>query len=166
MMNLNGFIYRLPKEVKLLIGAFLVVLSVGYFTGLTFVNDTTENHPQGIQENYLGNEEDLEAEVMKFKKPEREMLTIVHTHILSMSVIFFLLGGLVAMAKIKIGIKKFLLLEPLVSVLVTFGGIYFMWSGLYWMRYVVMISGILMTTSFVFSVLLVLFQLIQKTPSQ
>jgi uncharacterized membrane protein SirB2 len=162
MINLNGFIFRLPKEVKLLIGAFLVVLSVGYFTGLTFVNDTTENHPQGIQENYLGNEEDLEAEVMKFKKPEREMLTIIHTHILSMSVIFFLLGGLVSITKSNKNLKKALMIEPLLSVLLTFGGIYLMWTGLYWMRYVVVVSGILMTTSFVISVLLVFSQLFRK----
>ncbi|TXK73175.1 hypothetical protein FT986_12780 [Mesonia sp. K4-1] len=161
-MNLNGFIFRLPKEVKLLIGAFLVVLSVGYFTGLTFVNDTTENHPQGIQENYLGNEEDLEAEVMKFKKPEREMLTIIHTHILSMSVIFFLLGGLVSITKSNKNLKKALMIEPLLSVLLTFGGIYLMWTGLHWMRYVVVVSGILMTTSFVISVLLVFSQLFRK----
>ena len=162
MINLNGFIFRLPKEVKLLIGAFLVVLSVGYFTGLTFVNDTTENHPQGIQENYLGNEEDLEAEVMKFKKPEREMLTIIHTHILSMSVIFFLLGGLVSITKSNKNLKKALMIEPLLSVLFTFGGIYLMWTGLHWMRYVVVVSGILMTTSFVISVLLVFSQLFRK----
>lgn len=162
MINLNGFIFRLPKEVKLLIGAFLVVLSVGYFTGLTFVNDTTENHPQGIQENYLGNEEDLEAEVMKFKKPEREMLTIIHTHILSMSVIFFLLGGLVSITNSNKNLKKALMIEPLLSVLLTFGGIYLMWTGLHWMRYVVVVSGILMTTSFVISVLLVFSQLFRK----
>lgn len=162
MINLNGFIFRLPKEVKFLIGAFLVVLSVGYFTGLTFVNDTTENHPQGIQENYLGNEEDLEAEVMKFKKPEREMLTIIHTHILSMSVIFFLLGGLVSITKSNKNLKKALMIEPLLSVLFTFGGIYLMWTGLHWMRYVVVVSGILMTTSFVISVLLVFSQLFRK----
>ncbi|MDT0295082.1 hypothetical protein ACFQ3R_04530 [Mesonia ostreae] len=162
MINLNGFIFRLPKEVKLLIGAFLVVLSVGYFTGLTFVNDTTENHPQGIQENYLGNEEDLEAEVMKFKKTEREMLTIIHTHILSMSVIFFLLGGLVSITKSNKNLKKALMIEPLLSILLTFGGIYLMWTGLHWMRYVVVVSGILMTTSFVISVLLVFSQLFRK----
>ena len=35
------------------------------------------------------------AEVMKFKKSEYEILNILHTHILSISVIFFLLGILV-----------------------------------------------------------------------
>ena len=45
-----------------------------------------------IETHYLGNENDEDAEIMKFKKNEREILTIVHGHILSMSVIFFFIG--------------------------------------------------------------------------
>lgn len=161
-MKLEGKLRVLPNPVKILIGTFLVVLSVGYFTGLTFVGETTSNSPQGIQENYLGNEEDKNASVMKFKKSEREMLTIVHTHILSMSVIFFLVGGLVSLTKTNSAFKKFLMIEPLLSVLLTFGGIYFMWQGIIWMRYIVMISGILMTFSFTASVLLIFSQLFRK----
>ncbi|MBW2961798.1 hypothetical protein [Mesonia aestuariivivens] len=161
-MNFNGRIAELPKEVKLLIGAFLIVLSAGYFTGFRFVNETTKNTPTGIQENYLGNEEDLEAEAMKFKKPKREMLTVIHTHILSMSVIFFILGGLVSLTQLKPWLKKALMVEPLLSVLLTFGGIYFMWSSWHFMRYIVMLSGILMSTSFVASVVIVFFQLFKK----
>jgi hypothetical protein len=161
-MNFNGRISEFPKEVKLLIGAFLIVLSVGYFTGFRFVNETTENTPQGIQENYLGNEDDLEASVMKFKKPKREMLTVIHTHILSMSVIFFIVGGLLSFTHLKSWIKKALMIEPLLSVLLTFGGIYFMWSGWHWMRFVVMISGMFMTFSFIVSVLVIFFQLFKN----
>ncbi|GGZ52926.1 hypothetical protein [Mesonia mobilis] len=165
-MNFNTTFAEFPKEVKLLIGAFLIVLSVGYFTGFRFVNETTENTPTGIQENYLGNEDDLEAKVMKFKKPKREMLTIIHTHILSMSVIFFILGGLVSFAKLPAWLKKSLMLEPLLSVLLTFGGIYLMWSGYHFMRYVVMISGILMTTSFILSVVIVFLQLFKRNKAE
>lgn len=161
-MNFNGCISTFPKEVKLLIGAFLIVLSVGYFTGVSFVYETTDNTPQGIHENYLGNEEDLEAQVMKFKKPKREIITIIHTHILSMSVIFFLLGGLVSLTSLKPTIKKILMLEPLTSVLLTFGGIYFMWSGWSFMKYVVMVSGILMIISFICSVIVIFFQLFKN----
>ncbi|MDR6300407.1 hypothetical protein [Mesonia maritima] len=161
-MNLEGKLHTFPKALKLLIGTFLIVLSVGYFTGLTFVGETTSNSAKGIQENYLGNENDENAEVMKFKKSEREMLTIVHTHILSMSVIFFLVGGLVYLTKANLSIKKFLMIEPLFSVLLTFGGIYFMWQGFHWMRYIVIFSGILMTLSFTLSVLLIFSQLIKK----
>ena len=90
-MKLNGLIYTLPKELKLLIGTFIIVLSIGFYTGLLFVGETSSANPNGIEEQYLGNETDdgEEAIVMKFKKSEKEMLTLVHSHLLSMSIIFF-----------------------------------------------------------------------------
>lgn len=161
-MNYNGLLQTFPREIKLFIGAFVIVLSVGYYTGLLFVNQTSTTAPSGIEENYLGNEEDEDAEIMKFKKGEREMLTIIHTHILSMSLIFFLLGILVWFAKLPKKIKVFLTVEPFASVLLTFGGIYFLWTGLLWMKYIVVISGLLMTASFVAGSLIVLYQLLLK----
>lgn len=160
-MKFNN-IREFPKELKLLTGTFLIVLSIGFFSGIRFVEETTHNSPQGIQENYLGNENELNAEVMKFKKTEKEMLNIIHAHILSMSLIFFVLGGLVFLTEINPGFKKFLMIEPLLSVLFTFGGIYFMWQGIFWMKYMVMVSGMLMTFSFAASVLLVFWGLLQK----
>ncbi|WP_317130215.1 hypothetical protein [Aggregatimonas sangjinii] len=53
---------------------------------------TSTISPDGIVENYNGNENDEYARVMKFKKSEREMLTIVHTHILINGTYFFLVG--------------------------------------------------------------------------
>ena len=161
-MSYNGLLYAFPKEIKIFIGSFVIVLSIGFYTGLLFVNQTSTTTPSGIEENYLGNEDDEAAEVMKFKKGEREMLTIVHTHILSMSFIFFLLGGLVWMAKLPIRLKLFLTIEPFVSVILTFGGIYFLWMGMLWMKYVVVLSGILMTATFTVSAFLVLYQICAK----
>jgi len=161
-MKYNGLLLSLPKEIKYFLATFIVVLSVGYFTGLLFVNQTSSNSAQGIQENYLGNEDDLEAAEMKFKKGNREMLTIVHTHVLSMSFIFFLLGGIMVFTDLPKKLKYFLIIEPFFSIILTFGGIYLMWAGFLWMKYVVMISGILMTTIFTSSVLIVLYQLLFK----
>ncbi len=158
-MRYNGLLYAFPKEIKIFIGSFVVVLSIGFYTGLLFVNQTSTTTPSGIEENYLGNEEDEAAEEMKFKKGQREMLTIIHTHILSMSLIFFLLGGLVWIAKLPKGLKLFLTIEPFISVMLTFGGIYFLWIGMLWMKYVVVFSGILMTATFTVSAFLVLYQL-------
>ncbi|WBU89527.1 hypothetical protein [Cellulophaga omnivescoria] len=161
-MKYNGLLSTFPSEIKLFIGTFVVILSIGYYTGLLFVNETTDAKPSGITENYLGNEEDEDAEVMKFKKSSREMLTTVHTHILSMSLIFFLLGGLVWLTKLPKKLKLFLTIEPFLSVLLTFGGIYLLWSGLFWMKYVIMLSGALMTLTFTLSVLIVISQLFNK----
>jgi len=141
------------------IAAFVIVLSIGYGTGLLFVTTTNSNNLNGIEENYLGNEEDENATVMKFKKSDREMLTILHTHILSMSFIFFFLGSLVALTSLSKKLKSFLMVEPFVSIILTFGGIYLMWNGVLWMKYIVMISGIVMTGVFITSAICVLFQL-------
>lgn len=162
-MQLHGRIHQFPKEIKVFIATFVVVLSIGFYTGLLFVNQTEQMNPSGIQENYLGNEEQEDAEVMKFEKGPREMLTIVHTHILSMSFIFFLLGGILATTSINKKLKSFLMIEPFVSVIVTFGGIYLLWSGAHWLKYIVIVSGIVMTLSFTAGVLVVFQQLLKKT---
>jgi|GEM_PF-280820 len=158
-MVYNGLLGTFPKEIRLFIAIFTIVLSIGFFTGLLFVRQTEATTPDGVEQNYLGNEnEELDVQIMKFEKGEREMLTIIHTHILSMSFIFFLLGGLVWLTKFKKNWKLFLTIEPFISVLLTFGGIYIMWTGIVWFKYIVIFSGILMTISFSFSALLVLYQ--------
>ncbi|WP_298236937.1 hypothetical protein [uncultured Algibacter sp.] len=161
-MQLNGLILTLPKEIKLLIGAFIIVLSIGFYTGLLFVEETSSANPNGIEEQYLGNEDDENAEVMHFKKSDQEMLTLVHNHILSMSIIFFLVGLIVSITKLGRKLKLFLIIEPFVSVILTFGGLYFLWKNLLWMKYIVMFSGILMTLTFTISVIIILKQLLQK----
>lgn len=165
-MNYNGLLERLPVEIKWFVGSFVLVLSIGFYTGLLFVNQTSTSSPSGIVENYLGNESDEEAEVMKFKKSEYEMLTIIHTHILSMSFIFFLLGILVWLTRLPKKVKLFLTIEPFLSVILTFGGIYLLWSGMEWMKFVIVFSGILMTITFMFSSLLILYQLVKPINSK
>jgi len=158
-MQLNGLIYTFPSQVKLFLAAFVIVLSIGFYTGLLFVGETSTTNPDGIEENYLGNEDDEDAEVMKFKKGNREMLTIVHTHILSMSFIFFLLGGILLTSSLPKKLKTFLLIEPFLSVILTFGGIYLVWFGYSWAKYLVILSGTLMTATFTISAIVILFQL-------
>ena len=161
-MQLNGLIYRVPKEIKVLIGAFIIVLSIGFYTGLLFVKETSSVNPNGIEEQYLGNENQENIKVMKFKKSDREMLTMIHGHILSMSIIFFLVGLIVSITMLPIKLKLFLLIEPFVSVISTFGGIYLLWKGVLWMKYVIMFSGTLMSLTYTISVVLILKQLYKK----
>ncbi|MEJ2112564.1 MAG: hypothetical protein P8X62_02270 [Flavobacteriaceae bacterium] len=161
-MQTNGLILTFPQEIKLLIGIFLIVLSVGFYTGLLFVEETSSVNPNGIEEQYLGNEEDQEAAIMKFKKSDQEMLTLVHNHVLSMSIIFFLLAIIIYTTRLNKKLKLFLMIEPFVSVILTFGGIYLLWKGMLWMKYVVMFSGSLMVLSYSISILIIFIQLFQK----
>ncbi|MDG1527801.1 MAG: hypothetical protein P8I51_04485 [Polaribacter sp.] len=151
-MQIHGIISQFPKEVKFLIAAFIITLSIGFYSGIRFVNDTSNSNPQGIEERYIGNEDNETATTMQFKKSKAEIMTLVHNHILSLSIIFFILGGIVATTGINKKLKSFLVIEPFVSILLTFGGIYFMWLGISWMKYVIMISGILMTVTFSVSI--------------
>ena len=54
------------------------------------------------------------------------------------------------------GIKNFLMLEPTISLVVTFAGLWLLWSGISWMKYIIMISGILMHLSIIAVLLLLL----------
>jgi hypothetical protein len=159
-MQIHGLIHQFPKEIKLVIVAFICVLSIGFYGGLSFVNNTTSMQINGIETHYLGNENDEDAEIMKFKKSEREILTVVHNHILSLSVIFLLLSILLATTSINKKIKYVLMLEPFVSIVLTFGGIYFLWKGITWFKYIIIISGIFMTISFVAATAIILSQLL------
>jgi len=161
-MELEGKIHQLPKTAKLLVAFFIVTLSFGYYTGLRFVNENTSSTFNGVEEHYLGNEMDDEALVMKFKKAEKEIITTVHNHVTSMSLIFLALGGILLLTSIPKGLKKFLIVEPFISIVLTFGGIWLLWSGVLWFKYIVMISGILLTLTFTTSVILILIQLLKK----
>lgn len=159
-MQIHGFIHQFPKEIKSLILVFIIVLSVGFYGGLSFVNNTTSMNSSEIESHYLGNENDEAAEVMKFKKSEGEILTVVHNHILSLSVIFFILSLILATTSINKKFKYFLMIEPFLSIILTFGGIYLLWSGITWFKYVVIFSGILMTFSFVSATIAIGYQIL------
>ena len=61
-MNINGLLSKFPKPIRVFIGAFVIILSVGYYTGLLFVSETSTASVDGIEENYLGNESDENAD--------------------------------------------------------------------------------------------------------
>ena len=161
-MQLNGSLQTLPKDIKLLIGVFIIVLSIGFYTGLLYVGETSSVNPNGIEEQYLGNEADEDAVVMKFKKSEKEMLALVHNHVLSMAIIFFLVGLILYTTKLNKMLKLFLMIEPFISVILTFGGLYLLWKGMLWMKYIVMFSGSLMVLCYTISVIIILKQLLQN----
>lgn len=161
-MVLKGLIYQFPKEIKLLIVAFVCTLSIGFYSGISFVRSTTNANPNGIEQRYLGNEEDENATKMMFKKSEGEIMTTVHSHILSLSVIFFMVSLLLSTTDIPQKLKLFLMIEPFFSLVFTFGGIYLLWKDLHFMKYVIMISGFLMTATYTASIVIILKQALKK----
>jgi hypothetical protein len=155
-MKLSGELNQLPRDFRILICCFVIVLNFGFFTGFNFVRVSTSLNAKGIEQNYLGNEEDEQAEVMQFKKSEKEILTLIHNHVLSLSIIFFIMAVLLYMTSTPQPMKSFLLFEPFISLILTFGGIYIMWLGLTWFTYVIMISGMAMVISLLLMSILII----------
>jgi hypothetical protein len=111
-----------------------VVQVIGYTTSLVFVWHTTRLTPGGVATRYRGAADvaaDTAAAVaMQFPKSFGEMLTITHTHLLSMVVIFAISGVALALCnRPSDRWKRFLVIEPFVALLVSF-------SAMWLMRYV------------------------------
>jgi hypothetical protein len=119
-----------PRPLRVLARWIVIVQLVGYTTSLVFVWHTTRLVPPGIAAHYRGTDPEASQGAMQFPKSFAEMLTITHTHLLSMAVIFVITGlGIVLCARVSERWKRFLIAEPFVALLVSF-------SAMWLMRYV------------------------------
>jgi len=117
----------LPPSVRLLGKWVTIVQLVGYTTSLVFVWHTTRLVPAGVAERYRGADPAGGQEAMQFPKSFGEMLTITHTHLLSMAVIFLITGiGLTLCERVTERWRRFLIIEPFVALLVSFSAMWLM----------------------------------------
>lgn len=135
-VSLAGF----PKCLKQVILAFLITLTIGVTLGLGMVWMSTSTTADGIVSHYRGDDpvsSDLIPE--KYPMPIKELLLTTHNHILSFTLIFGILGGLIQFSKkLSNNWIKFLSIEPFVSVVITFGsmwGIRFIHDGFVWLMF-------------------------------
>jgi len=144
--------------LRLFITLFLVLLTAGYAVGLAFVDHTTSAAPSGIEQRFLGSDEN--AEEITYPKSPSEMYTLVHNHVFGLSILFLILGGIFYFSSlVGPGLKRFLMVEPLVGIATTF-------SGLALVRYVspafswlVIASGLSVGICYAAMVLLILAEL-------
>jgi hypothetical protein len=121
-----------PAPLRTLARWVAIVQVVGYTTSLVFVWHTTHLVPPGVAARYRGADPEATppGAALQFPKSLAEMLTITHTHLLSMAVIFTLTGlGLALCARLPERRKRLLIAEPFVALLVSF-------SAMWLMRYV------------------------------
>ncbi|MDI6802778.1 MAG: hypothetical protein QME58_02890 [Bacteroidota bacterium] len=158
---LNNFSLRQSDfNLKILITAFLILLTFGYSIGLLLVEHKTALTPSGITEEYKGTNEDSQAEVIKYSRSKNEMYIFLHNHITSLSVIFFVIGFIFYFSSIASNqLKTFLILEPFMSIAITFSGIWLLWETSQLFSWLVLISGILMGLSYAAMVILILIEL-------
>ena len=159
----------LPRLLRHLLASFLIVIAVGYTLGAFFVDHTTDTRPSGIAERFLGTEGvGIDPMAMpperdiQYEKSPAELLNITHTHVISLALVFLAVGGIFAFASgIPGWLRGFLVLEPFLSIALTFGGMWLLryhspsWSIL------IAVSGGLMSVCFYAMVLVSLWQLLR-----
>ena len=159
-------LYELPYKLKLLCFVTVFNITIGVGVGLYYVGYTTQYSPSGTSEHFAGSKVSDDFDIPdKYPKPFSELLNTTHTHVISMTFIFIITGGIFFFNSLITGsIKTFLIVEPFISIIVTFGGIWlvrFIHPGF---SYLVILSGILMYLSFFIMASTIFYELSIKPP--
>ncbi len=118
-----------PATLRTLGRWVVIVQLVGYTTSLVFVWHTTRVTPPGIEARYRGTDPEAvpPGAALQFPKSFAEMLTITHTHLLSMAVIFVITGiGLGLCSRPSERWRRILIAEPFAALLVSFTAMWLM----------------------------------------
>jgi len=126
---MNVKLYQLDKLLKRFLASFVFVLSVGVLIGLTYLNQTTNYSPSKTIDRFNGSEPTNKDDMLEipetYPKPVSEMLITTHNHIIGFSLIFLGIGFIFYFNSVLGGfLKSFLMIEPLLSVLITFGSLW------------------------------------------
>ena len=111
------------------LGLWLTIVQViGYTTSLLFIHHTTGMTPPGVAEHYRGSDPATASDAaMQFPKTYSEMLTITHTHLLSMAAIFAFSGFALALCERPAEPwRRRLIVEPFVALLISFASMWLM----------------------------------------
>jgi hypothetical protein len=145
---------------------FLVMLTVGYAIGLLFVDHTSGGTANGISEQFRGSADAGAGTEIRYEKSPDEMYIFLHNHILSLTLVFFAVGGLFYFSSIaRGGLKTFLMVEPLLAVATTFGGIWLMRFVSPLFSYLVLVSGLTMMLCYLAMIALMLVELLSPRRS-
>ena len=158
-------LYELPRKLKLLCFLTVFNITVGLGVGLYYVGYTTQYSSIGTSEHFAGSKVSDDFDIPdKYPKPISELLNTTHTHVISMTFIFLIIGGIFYFNSIITGsMKTILIIEPFISIIVTFGGIWlvrFIHPGF---SYLVILSGILMYLSFIIMASTIFYELSIKS---
>jgi hypothetical protein len=128
--------------------------------GVFFVEHTTSITPAGVSEEFVGSADPDQAAELKYEKSARELYILIHNHVLSLSVLFFVLGGVFYFSSlVSEGVKRFLLVEPFLAILTTFGGIALVRFVAEEFSWLVLLSGISLFSCYATMAVLILVEL-------
>jgi hypothetical protein len=160
------YLFQLNKDLRIFLTVFLLVLSIGVSLGLVFLFHTTSFDKtvttNKLVESQVQLEDDFGINESK-SKSSGELLMTTHNHILGFTFIFFFVGTIFYFNSVINGVwKMFFLIEPLVSILLSFGS---MWAVRFWgtgFIYLTIISAIIMYISYFIMVSVSIYDLILK----
>ena len=157
-------LHQFPGKIKLILFWIVVNITCGVSIGLFYVAETTNLSTIGTKEHFAGSEVNNEFDIPdKYPKPISELLTTTHNHILSLTFVFIIMGCIFYFSSIfSETIKSIIILEPFLSILTTFGGIWLVSFGYPFFVYLIMLSGILMYICFFIMAGSILYELALK----
>ena len=148
----------LDKNLKKILIYYLITLGVGFSLGVLYVYLNSEFSSSGMIEQYLGNNDEWEP---KLPKTLQDLVSHTHEHITMFSIIFLSLGLIFLYnSTIKGFWKRFLIIEPFLSIIITFGGFFIIRYISINFSYIIMISSILMYLCFYIMLTISLYELI------
>jgi len=151
-------INTLDKNLKKLLIYYLFTIGIGFSLGVLYVYLNSELSNTGMVEQYVGNNDEWEP---KLPKTLKDLVSHTHEHITMFSIIFLSLGLIFSHNSVIKGFwKSFLILEPFISIIITFGGFFIIRYITIKFSYVIMISSLLMYICFYIMLFVCLYELI------
>ncbi len=160
---MNKKLCELDNNLKNLLFAFMICLTTGVLFGLAYLYHTTQYSTKTTIERYNGSVIDTEDEFAvpeNYPKPISEILITTHNHIISFSFIFFLTGVIFYFNSIIGGkLKSFLIIEPFISTIISFGSLMAMRFVDKSFVYVTAFSSTILYLSFFVMVMVIIYDL-------
>lgn len=121
-------IHQFPEQLKKMIAALLLSLTFGVLIGLGFLYYTTSYSTKGAIERYNGSEVSEEFGIAEnYPKPISEIFITTHNHIIAFTLIFTVIAFIFYFSSlVNNGFKTFLLVEPFISIIISFGSLWLM----------------------------------------
>ena len=143
-------LYQFPRIIKLILFCVIINITIGVSIGLLYVASTTHLSFMGTKEHFVGSEVNEDFGIPeKYPKPYSELLTTTHNHFISLTFIFIIIGSVFYFSSIVTEkAKSILIIEPFISIFITFGGIWLISFGYPFFVYLIIPSGILMYVCF------------------
>ena len=158
---------QLEPGLKKFLIAFIILILTGTTTGILYLHAKTSLSPSGTTTHLRGdtvNDADSDFEIpASYPKSAEELLLTTHNHFLGFAFLFFLLGGIFYFNSVVSGrLKFFLMVEPFISVFLTFSSI---WAIRYlspYFTYVIIPAAMLTYSSVYIISAIILYDLLRR----